>query len=144
MTDLTKIKTPFGLCTKEEQAGLKALLSTPRALQYLGVGGKWDRLLCWDTDLTMHLTYRQNPDWQQPKLDVPDWFWNNSTADWVAMGMNGYFYGYEVAPRKGKGGWLVSPNTRISTLTLFTSKHNFNPHNVPWDKSLTKRPGLIE
>ena len=139
MTDLTKIEKPFVFCTSEEQAGLDALKTIPGALQHLGVGGKWDRLLCWDTGLTMHLTYRQNPDWQPPKLDVPDWFWRNTVFNWVCMDRDGTFWGYEVKPAKGLDTW-GGPRETSRRLDHAFAKRNFNPDNIPWDKSLTKRP----
>jgi hypothetical protein len=148
MTDLTKIEKPYLFCTKEEQEGLKGLLSTPDALQHLGVDGKWEGLLCWDKDLTMHLTYRQNPNWQPPKLDVPDWFWEKVTFSWVFMDPNGYFYLCDMEPGKGARllprGWGIHSDAKKVRLDKVFNRmfkpHNFNPHNIPWDKSLTKRP----
>ncbi len=148
MTDLTKIEKPFMFCTKEEREGLKGLLSTPLALQHLSHDGKWDKLLCWDRDLTMHLTYRQNPDWQQPKLDVPDWFWDAVTSyHYVAMDGNGEVYAYELEPSVitcGPPVWDETVGKGLFQLDKLFTGHNFNPHNIPWDQSLTKRPGLEE
>ena len=141
MTDLTKIEKPYALCTKEEQEGLKALVGIEGALQRLSDSGHWKlRHAFIPNELAASITYRQNPDWQPPKLDVPDWFWDNSTADWVAMDRDEMFYGYEVEPRKNPNSWIQLPNTKYFSLSQFTSKHNFNPHNIPWDQSLTKRP----
>ncbi len=139
MTDLTKIEKPFAFCSSEEQAGLKALLNTPLALQHLGPDGKWDRLLCWDRDLTMHLTYRQNPDWQPPQLDVPDWFWENTDFNYVAMANDQSVRAYKDEPCKTKFGYWVQQESMTRLDKMFTH-HNFNPHNIPWDQSLTKRP----
>lgn len=143
MTDLTNIQKPYVFCTKEEQEGLDALANIPNALQHLGVDGKWDRLLCWDKDLTMHLTYRQNPDWQPPTLDVPDWFWENTDFNCVAMNQSGAVYAYKHKPKKVHKSW-EEIGTGLVRLDKFFIHHNFNPHNIPWDQSLTVRPGFEE
>jgi len=142
MTDLTNIEKPYVLCTPEEQEGLKGLLITPDALQHLGVDGKWDRLLCWDRGLMMHLTYRQNPAWNPPKLDVPDWFWGNTEFNWVAMDETDCVYAYVGKPYTSGLTWEKSIYLCKRIDNFLT--HNFNPHNIPWDQSLTVRPGLEE
>ena len=142
MADLTKIERPYALCTKEEQKGLNSLVGIEGALQFYSMSGEWEPLSSGPSDLAKVRIYRQNPDWHLPKLDVPDWFWENSTASWVAMDKSELFYGYIGAPRKGEIQWIGYFQNRRLIDCFFT--HNFNPHNVPWDKSLTKRPGLIE
>ena len=140
MTNLKTIEKPYGLCTAEEQEGLDALSKVEGALQFYSGLGVWKTRELITLDLCEVGVYRQNPDWNPPKLDVPDWFWDNSTADWVAMDRDEMFYGYEVEPRKNPNSWIQLPNTKYFSLSQFTSKHNFNPHNIPWDQSLTKRP----
>jgi len=138
MTDLTKIEKPFAFCTKEEQEGLNALIGIEGALQGLDpMSGEW-KIRGLAIDLFKGKAYRQNPKWKQPKLDVPDWFWENSTASWVAMDKSELFYGYIGAPRKGGIQWIGYFQNRRLIDCFFT--HNFNPHNIPWDQSLTKRP----
>ena len=128
MTDLTKIEKPYALCTKEEQEGLKALVGIEGALQRLSDSGHWKlRHAFIPNELAASITYRQNPDWQPPKLDVPDWFWENTDYNYVAMDQNGKVWAFKHKPAQD----------RIDRLFKL---HDFNPHNVPWDQSLTKRP----
>ena len=137
MVDLTKIEKPYGLCTKEEQEGLDALKEIRGALQSYSFHGWWQQREN-GPDLFDGMLYRQDPDWEPPKLDVPDWLWENTTANFIAMDSSGMVYAYEVAPLKGVDSWIKA--NRWFSLTLFTFKHNFNPHNIPWHQSLTKRP----
>lgn len=148
MTDLTKIEKPYVLCTKEEQEGLRGLLHTPEALQHLGVEGRWDKLLCWDNSLMPHLTYRQNPAWQPPTLDIPDWFWEATDFNYVAMDENREVFAYKYKPcdwssvwndRRADDGAFDAGDIRLDNVF---NRHDFNPHDIPWDKSLTVRPGL--
>ena len=150
MTDLTKIEKPYVFCTKEEQEGLKALIGVEGALQYLSnITGDWiPRRL--NTSFHKGYTYRQNPDWEAPKLDVPDWFWANTDVNYVAMDkavLEGRFKGVVHAsieePTKRSAFWVFARENRFFRLDNFFT-HDFNPHNIPWDQSLTKRPGLIE
>jgi hypothetical protein len=144
MTDLTKIERPYGLCTAEEQAGLDALNKTEGALQFLHL--MWGE---WKTEesgvLFKGKTYRQNPNWQPPKLDVPDWFWENTDYNYVAMDPDQSVRAFKDEPCKSKSRtrhWVQQES--IARLDKTFTRHNFNPHGIPWDKSLTVRPGLEE
>jgi len=138
MTDLTKIEKPLIFCTKEEQEGLKALVKIEGALQFLFFDGTWRPLESEGIlGLNVGVIYRQNPDWQLHKLDVPDWFWENTDCNSVAMNKNGSIFGHVHGVTLKATCWL-SESLSYRLDKLFT--HNFNPHNVPWDKSLTKRP----
>jgi len=140
MTDLTEIEKPYVFCTKEEQEGLKALVGIEGALQFLFLDGTWCTLEYHEVTLGLNVgvIYRQNPDWQPHKLDVPDWFWENTDCNSVAMDKNGAVFIYKSKPIKHScvGVYVGQGMYRLDK--LFT--HDFNPHNVPWDKSLTKRP----
>jgi len=148
MTDLTKIEKPFMFCTEKEQVELTALIGVSigvsYALQILSAGGDWLPRGHRVGKLEKGCIYRQNPDWNPPKLDVPDWFWKNSTFNWAIMDSNGYLYLCDMEPRKDVSGWGMQFGAKRVRLDKAFNKmfkpHNFNPHNVPWDKSLTKRP----
>lgn len=144
MTDLTKIEKPYALCTKEEQAGLDALVGIEGALQFLPIcESNWATRLN-AADLLKGRVYRQNPNWNPPKLDVPDWFWEKTTFNWAVMDSNGYFYLCDTEPRKDVSDWGMQFGAKKVRLDKVFNRmfnpHNFNPHNIPWDKSLTKRP----
>ena len=146
MTDLTKIEKPYVFCTREEQEGLKALVGIEGALQKLSGSGSWT-LRLHPLSLGPHLTYRQNPDWQPPKLDVPDWFWEKTDFNYVAMDENREVYAYELEPfvsTYNQAMWDQSANGAMYQIDEFFTGHNFNPHNTPWHQSLTVRPGLEE
>lgn len=153
MTDLTKIEKPYALCTKEEQEGLKALVGIEGALQRIDCSsGEWSIRPARHTAFNKGWVYRQNPDWQPPKLDVPDWFWENTEFNFVAIDKNYEIFAYVRTPHIGLVQWDLSGSHRCGDGTIpigemgghkridkiFT--HNFNPHNIPWDQSLTKRP----
>ena len=42
---------------------------------------------------------------QRPTLDVPDWFWENTNFNYVAMHPNGTAHAYKYEPCKSKDGW---------------------------------------
>lgn len=140
MPNLTKIEKPYLFCTMEEQKGLDALIGIEDALQFLEIStGKWcnlppDAL----RSASFGLTYRQNPDWQPPKLDVPDWLWENTDHNYVAMDHGGQVYAYKYKPKKVQKSW-EEIGTGLFRLDKFFIHHDFNPHNIPWDQSLTKR-----
>ena len=139
MTDLTKIEKPYALCTKEEQEGLKALVGMQGALQRIDCSsGEWSIRPARHTAFNKGWVYRQNPDWQPPKLDVPDWLWKTTDCNSVAMDKNGAVFIYKSKPIKHScvGVYVGQGMYRLDK--LFT--HDFNPHNIPWDQSLTKRP----
>ena len=141
MNDLTKLEKPYVLCTPEEQEGLKALVGIQGALQNLNCGtGEWEIRLVRHASFNKCWVYRQNPDWQQPKLDVPDWFWKNTIFNWVVMDQNGYFYLCDMEPCKGEDSWYPNHGVTMVRLDYPFNQHNFNPHNIPWHQSLTKRP----
>jgi len=140
MTDLTKIEKPYSLCTQEEQEGLKALVGVQGALQTMHLGsGKWFTCDVGMKKCCKGMVYRQNPDWQPPTLDVPDWFWENTDFNHVVMHLSKVIYAYELEPVPLGNDWIKSGGRLMYGLEN-TFTHNFNPHNIPWDKSLTKRP----
>ena len=144
MTDLTKIEKPYVFCTKEEQEGLDALANIPNALQRIISTGEWEiPHTKMPRRLYRGVVYRQNPDWQPPTLDVPDWFWETTGYDYVAIDQSGPVYAYKHKPKKVDISWNEAVIGLVRLDVLF-QYHNFNPHNVPWDKSLTVRPGLEE
>ncbi len=147
MTDLTKIEKPLGLCTKEEQMGLDALKNIPGALQIYHHNNVWQtRTFNGGRKMCPGVTYRQNPDWHLPKLDVPDWIWENSTFNCAVIDRSGYFYLCNEESLQGVASWYPSEGITSATsqqmvrLDHVFNQHNFNPHNIPWDQSLTKRP----
>lgn len=138
MTDLTKIEKPYGLCTQEEQEGLDALKTFPCSLQLFIHSSVWNDLTFTNSvSLSPAATYRQNPNWQPPKLDVPDWFWENTNFNYVVMDENRKVYAYKNKPKKVATSWSEVVMVRLDKPFVH---HDFNPHNVPWDQSLTKRP----
>jgi len=140
MTDLTKIEKPLIFCTKEEQEGLKALLGIKDALQLLDwTTGEWEVRKSTSSRIWTGTTYRQNPDWQPPTLDVPDWFWENTDYNYVVIHLSKVIYAYELEPVPLGNDWIKNGGRLMYGLEN-TFTHNFNPHNIPWDKSLTKRP----
>ena len=142
MTDLTKIEKPYLLCTKEEQRGLTALIGIEGALQCMdSFSGAWVTTPSRYLAFAKGCTYRQNPDWQPHKLDVPDWFWDNAEFNFVAMGENRKVWAYKGKPEKCSKGWSLMESGFFRLDKLF-ARHNFNPHNIPWQQSLTVRPGL--
>ncbi len=145
MTDLTKIEKPYGLCTQEEQNGLDALKTFPCSLQTFYHNSGWGVLLIPkpSASLSRAVTYRQNPDWQAPTLDVPDWFWESTEYNYLAMDRSGEFHAYKSKPEKATAGFWAA-RSPLGALDLIGFTCEFNPHNVPWDKSLTVRPGLEE
>ena len=150
MTELTKIEKTYAFCTKEEQEGLYALIGIKNALQGLSSStGKW-RVSDGKVSLFIGNTYRQNPNWQPPKLDVPDWFWENTDYNYVAMNPDGSVYGHKNKPdTPSQMYWLsidrpvshTQPKPRLDEIFI---NHNFNPHNIPWHQSRTVRPGFEE
>jgi len=141
MVDLTRIEKPFVLCTKEEQEGLNALIRVKGALQLLSSAlGKWEtRNGPFGTILYNGRVYRQNPDWNPPTLDVPDWFWENTDFNHVVMHLSKVIYAYELEPVLLGNDWIKNGGRLMYGLEN-TFTHNFNPLNIPWDQSLTKRP----
>ena len=135
MTDLKKIKTPLMFCTKKEQVGLEALIGVPDALQVMGAKGDWYPRNG-DDKLLKGCMYRQNPEWNPPKLDVPDWFWESTDYNYVAMDGYREVFAYKHKPCNGRDAWAAFG----IRLDILFNRHDFNPHNVPWDQSLTKRP----
>jgi hypothetical protein len=151
MTELTKIEKPYAFCTKEEQQGLNALVGKEGALQRMISTGEWEiphpRI---QSGLYRGIVYRQNPNWQPPKLDVPDWFWENTDYNYVAMNPDGSVYGHKNKPdTPSQMYWLsidrpvshTQPKPRLDEIFI---NHNFNPHKIPWHQSLTVRPGFEE
>lgn len=140
MTDLTKIEKPYLFCTKEEQAGLAALKDIPDALQRMISTGEWEiphpRI---QSGLYRGIVYRQNPDWQLSTLDVPDWFWEATGYNYVAMDRGGQVYAYKYTPKKAVISWDETGIGLVRLDKLF-ARHDFNPRDIPWDKSLTVRP----
>jgi hypothetical protein len=146
MTDLTKIEKPYGLCTQEEQEGFDALKTFPCSLQVFCHSSVWNDLTFTNSvSLSPAVTYRQNPNWQPPTLDVPDWFWENTDFNYVAMDPDQSVRAFKDEPCKSKSRtrhWVQQES--IARLDKTFTRHNFNPHGIPWDKSLTVRPGLEE
>ncbi len=140
MVDLTRIEKPFAFCTKEEQEGLNSLVGVKGALQFYSMSGEWEPLSSGQSDLAKVRIYRQNPDWQQPKLDVPDWFWDTTKFNSVVIDPNGAVCAYAYPPFIFDGDWNHVVGETLYRLDQIFTHHNFNPHNIPWDQSLTKRP----
>lgn len=144
MNDLNNIEKPLILCTKEQQERLKALVGVEGALQRLSRNGHWISRPA-PLSLKPHLTYRQNPDWRAPTLDVPNWFWDNTKFNFVAMDENREVYAFKSEPSVSTCNapvWVETVDEEILRLDKLFACHNFNPHNVPWYRSLTVRPGL--
>ena len=151
MTDLTKIEKPYVFCTKEEQEGLDSLVGKEGALQIIdSITGAWVHTPYETGVIWAGRIYRQNPDWNPPKLDVPDWFWENTDFNYVAMNPDGSVYGHKNKPyTPSQMYWLsidrpvshTQPKPRLDEIFI---NHNFNPHNIPWPQSLTVRPGFEE
>ncbi|MDB3972847.1 hypothetical protein N9391_01050 [Gammaproteobacteria bacterium] len=140
MTDLTKIEKPFAFCTKEEQEGLNALIGIEGALQGLDpMSGEW-KIRGLAIDLFKGKAYRQNPKWKQPKLDVPDWLWKYTDYNSVVIDPNGAVCAYAYPPFIFDGDWNHVVGETLYRLDQIFTHHNFNPLNIPWDQSLTKRP----
>lgn len=137
MTDLKKINTPFMFCTEEEQIGLEALIDVSDALQIMGAKGDWFPRRG-GTELLKGCVYRQNPDWNQPTLYVPAWIWKNTIFNFMTVDEGRNYWLHICKPQKFDSGF--QPTGPAEILHTYAYKIDFNPHNVPWEQSLTERP----
>ena len=83
------------------------------------------------------------------KLNIPNSFWADTRVKYIAMDKNGEVWAYVNEPYVSGNIWLDSKEGQFSGKEYSIPLNfpmgglwvlNCNPHNIPWDQSLTKRP----
>jgi hypothetical protein len=124
MTDLTKIKKPFGLLSAKKKKALREYKGT---IEVYGNKG-WASVDC--PGFFSTATYRAKPmklpEW--PTGLLPEW-------KWIAKDESEWIYAYDVKPKCGKAMWHDSVSAcRIDNLIPISFD------GTPWREAIIKRP----